>query len=1280
MRHARQVQFLAILMLTSLIGCEGLTWAQTATSSVSGSVKDPQAAAIPGATVTLVNAATRAERSTVTDGNGNWRFLTLAPGIYSLKVELEGFRTAARGGLVLPVDTATTLEPIVLSIGALSETVEVRAQALVVNTTDASLGNVMDTRQIMALPLEARNPVGLLSLQPGVVFLPTGQQRSGATSGARSDQSNVTLDGLDVNDPELGTAFTTVLRMPLDAIQEFRVTTTNYAADQGRSSGGQVSLITKTGTNQFRGSAYWVTRNTATSSNEYFLKLAQLQAGEPSKPPKLDKQIFGGALGGPVTRNRLFFFANYEQLQESSESPVARRVPSEALRDGILQYPCAEPGACPGGRVQGVSGAFHTVQQGYYGLSPAELRAIDPLGIGANAALLERWKTYPTPNDPGVDGVNSMAYRFAAPIDTQFRTFVSRADYAMAVRHRLFARVNLMRDGIDSAPRFPDQRPAATQKAGNWGVATGYDAVIGSQKVNTLRYGYTGIRQDTAGQLDSDYVLFPETDDVPPTASNGRAVSTHNIVEDFSWLKANHVLRFGANMRFTRNRRNSNANAFFHAVAGPSASPNGGYDYIPGRSTCTTPGCAMVPATDPDFYPSYPQPFFNVLGVLNFAVASYNFDRDGQLVPHGSTIRRRFATDEYEFYAMDSWQATKTLTIGGGLRWSISSPPWETNGLQVAPTTSLGEWFDQRGANAAKGIPASAMPLFQFDLAGAANDKKGFYGWQYKNIAPRVSAAWTPAPTGGWLKRLTGDDRLVLRGGYALVYDHLGLALASDYDGIANAEYGIGGAYGLQTTLTSGFGVADETTPGVRFVSPTTMPPILPPAPPVSFPYEPPLYANNIGVSMDDTIRTPYAHTVNAVVGRELPGNFGVEAAYVGRFGRRLLVRRDLATPANLVDPQSGVDYFTAAGALIQATHAKQIAADADASAYEGLDSIPYWEHLFPEAAQNGLTATQAIAMAFNSFAPDYVTALFLLDQYCSPACSVFGPYAYFSPQFSALATLSSVGSANYHSLQMTVRKRWSRGYQFDVNYTWSKSEDLGSSVERGTALGYGEGQGMGGISGLLMNPWQPERQWGPSDFDVRHQLNINWVAELPFGKGRTWGADASQALNAFIGDWSIAGLMRLTSGFPFNVMNCSQCWATNYNAMGNAELVTPGTLPATAVTKNAIDGYPSAFADPEGAVKHFRYDLPGEVGIRNQLRGDGYFTIDLSVSKSWGLPAGSLQFRWDTFNLTNTPRFDVATATMYPDRPGFGRYNSTLATCDGRAGRCMQFALRYEF
>ena len=260
----------------------------------------------------------------------------------------------------------------------------------------------------------------------------------------------------------------------------------------------------------------------------------------------------------------------------------------------------------------------------------------------------------------------------------------------------------------------------------------------------------------------------------------------------------------------------------------------------------------------------------------------------------------------------------------------------------------------------------------------------------------------------------------------------------------------------------------------------------------------------------------------------------------------------------------------------------------------------------------------------------------------------------------------------------LTLRRRYSAGTQFDFNYTLSQSKDNGSQVERGSAFG---NFANGGYSGFLINSFEPDANYGNSDFDVRHQINFNFLAELPFGEGKRW-ANTGGALNQIVGGWSVAGLWRLTSGFPFNVYNCRSCWATNWNLQGNAMLVDPNDLPETETTRNAVDGRPSPFVDPEDALTHFRRALPGEVGIRNQLRGDGYFTVDLSLAKGFdlGFADHRLRFRWDIFNVTNTPKFDVGTLNMFPDRAGFGRYDGTLATCDAQAGRCMQFSLRYEF
>jgi hypothetical protein len=573
---------------------------------------------------------------------------------------------------------------------------------------------------------------------------------------------------------------------------------------------------------------------------------------------------------------------------------------------------------------------------------------------------------------------------------------------------------------------------------------------------------------------------------------------------------------------------------------------------------------------------------------------------------------------------------------------------------------SLGDRFKQRQEMMLRGIPENSLPDIQFVLAGPENGRKGFYDWDENNFAPRVSAAWTPT------------SRLVVRGGYSLVYDRIGLALANNFDAV--------GSFGLSTALTSPFGGTNENDPSVRFQGINVLPPSVPAAPPGGFPQTPPDSAD-IYETIDDTLVTPYAHTFNAVASFELTKNITIEGAYVGRQGRNLLIQRDLYMPLNLVDPQSGTDYFTASTELI-----KQLEAN-------GFDpsSIPpmaYFENLFPDAAGviPGYTATQVMADEYAFWYPDHMSAMFDFDlDPCYPACTRFGANSFLNRQYASAAAQSTIGRAEYNALQLTLRKRYSQGYQFDLNYTYGVSKDHGSLIERNSNFSGPVDFGLGGYTGFLVNSWSPDQQFAHSDFDIRHQMNFNWVAEFPWGRGRKWGSDISPWLDAVIGGWSMAGLTRWTSGLPFNVINARSAWATNWNLQGNASLKDPGRLPPTGTTKNVLNGKPSPFTvSPEEALKYFRFDYPGESGIRNLLRGDGYFSLDFSLAKSWQMPYSNdhkLWFRWDTFNVTNTPRFDVADVQMFPDRTStFGTYDSTYASCDGNAGRCMQFSVRYEF
>lgn len=1248
------------LALVSFLFLPTTAAAQGGTSGLVGTVADQQAAAIPGAMVILTSAATGAVRETVTGPAGGYQFLSLPPGMYTLRVELEGFRTVLAEGLQLTVDTTQRLD-VKMEIGGITETVQVTAETTVVNTTDSSLGNVIAGTQIRELPLEGRNVVGLLSLQPGVVYVPpTGvtDARSGSVSGSRADQSNVTLDGIDVNDNQFQDAFTSVLRVTLDSVQEFRVTTSNYGADQGRSSGAQVSLVTRGGTNVYQGSAYWVHRNTATSSTPYFTKLSQLGAGLEATPPKLNKHIYGGSFGGPIKRDRMFFFGNFEGLKELSESPVLRNVPSMSMRDGVLIYQCAVAALCPGGTVRGFSNT-HQVPAGFYGLTPAESARIDPLGVGPSRAASQYWSQFPVPNDPGRDGRNIMGYRFNSPIENLFRTYIGRVDYRMTSNQSLFGRFNFQDDEVASASQFPGGPPNTTRTVKNWGFAVGHDWVLSRNAVNTFRYGYTLIDNDVIGQVKGNFSTFRFLDNFQAnTSSNGREVGTHNFLNDFSWVKGNHTIKAGTNVRLTRNDRYTNANSWHSATTNGSWVAGVGRRYMPGGACPAPADCSGLPAVASGGQATYADGMIALLGVLSQTTGQYNYRIDGSVIPLGEPTTRLYAADEYEFYIQDSWKIGEKLTVSGGVRYSLFSPPYEVNGVQVAPDLSLGEWFNERERNMQAGIPSNASPLIRIVPSGPKNNGRGFYEWDKNNFAPRASFAWTP----------TLKD--VLRGGYSLVYDRIGQGLATQFDAT--------GSFGLATSLSSTFGQPYELNPAVRFTGTDTIPTAtLPAAPPAGFPATPRVGANQITNSLDDTIITPYSHVFNLVYGRDIGKDFGIELAYVGRRGRNQLVRRDLAMPLNLTDTRSGTDYFTATRQLIDA--ARNISPGAPASAYTAIGPIAYWENLFPGAAGGGLTATQAMARSFNAYRPDYISALFDADLFCEPACSIFGPFAYFSEQYGSLAASSTIGRSEYDALQMTFRKRFSQGYQFDVNYTFARAKDHGSSVEQGAAFGQG---GLGGYSGFIMNSWDPDLQYSYSDYDIRHQINVNGILELPFGRGKAWGSDMPGWANAVVGDWSVSGIWRMTSGLPFNVINCRSCWATNWNLQGNAELVNPGQLPETKVVKGAIGGQPSAFADRENALTFFRNAYPGEVGIRNLLRGDGYFNIDLSLSKSWSLPFNHrLRFRWDTFNVTNTPRFNTGLVTMFPDITStFGRYDGVYGTCDGAAGRCMQFNLRYEF
>ena len=1263
LRKARTIWILACLTAWTICLLPSVVRGQ-ATTSLRGTVTDPSAAAIPNATVHLVSAQTGIERTASTGPEGNYEFLQVPPGTYRLIVEAPGFRKLERENVQLLVNTPATIN-VQLEVGRVTEIVSVRAEAPLLNMTDASLGIAFNENQVKQLPFESRNVVDLLSLQPGVAY--TGNRpdidrntdtRSGAVNGARSDQSNVTLDGVDVNDQGNGYAFTSVLPVTLDSVQEFRVTTTNYNADQGRSSGAQVALVTKGGTNSFHGSLYEYHRNTATSANDYFIKLAQLASGEKNQAPKLLRNIFGGALGGPLKHDRAFFFLNYEGQRDRQEDSVVRVVPTATLRQGMVRYPISPD---EGGGVQT--------------LIPDDLTAMDPLGLGPNPVALQFFQSYPLPNDSSVgDGLNFSGYRFPGPVQRRFDRYIARLDLKLTSdgNQSLFWRGNLLNAADRGVPYLPGQGSLRSNPDYSKGFVVGHTAILLPTLVNNFRWGLTRQSHAVLGNSTEPWIVFRGLTELGTPNQNfaysrGFTLPVHNFVDDMSWVKGKHSLSFGANVRIIRNPRFSLENSFPVGMTNSSWLDTAG---LANTGNPLDPAVNGYPTVDGGFNNSYDFPTMALLGIVSTVQAVYNYDRNGNVLPLGTPLQRRFGADEYEFYAQDAWRIKPNLTLTFGLRYGLFSPPWETNGLQVAPSVSIGKWFEQRGINMRNGIPSNQDPLISFDLAGPVNGKKGLYDWDKKNFSPRIAIAYSPRPSSGFLRRLTGGaDRTSIRAGFGIVYDRIGSGLLNSFDQ--------SGSFGLSTHLLNPVGVTVSSAPrltGLHDIPAS----ITVPAPPGGFPQTFPSTLDSGGFALawglDDTIKTPYAYMLDFSIARELPGNFSIEAAYVGRMAHRLLVQEDLAMPLNLVDKASGIDYFTAASRLSQLGDAGYRTPDVTDSLV-GSTAV-YWANLFGPGpyplADESLTfsAAQAaydlFADPINGFLHNETTALFVLDLFGYPVTPVTGLNSFFNAQYASLYAWRSIGNSNYHAFQLTVRRRMAQGVSFDFNYTLSKSIDLSSDAER---IGP-----EGGLGGQIINSWDHKQLRSVSDFDTTHQLNSNWIVELPFGRGKPLGRDAQGALDALIGGWQVGGLFRWTSGFPFGIFN-GFTWATNWDLFGYAVLL--GAPPVTKTTKGPNG--PNAFPDPRAAFDAFRYARPGESGMRNVLRGDGFFNIDVGLSKRWKMPYAenhSVQFRWEVFNITNSVRFDVRSHwSMLDQAPEFGNYTGLLTN-----PRVMQFALRYEF
>lgn len=1288
-------------LLTSLVVLTSLGWTQNSTSSLSGTVADARQAVIPDAEVTLSNPQTGFSRTVKTGGSGDYQFLQVPPAAYQLTISASGFGTIKRDNVVLQVSSPATLN-VTLQVAAQAVTVEVTGEAPAVNTTDATLGHNFGEKQLIDLPSEGRDPVSILSLQPGVTYIgkrshadQNDDSRGGAVNGARSDQTNITLDGLDNNDQLNGYAFEGALRTTLDSLQEFRVTTGNADADSGRSSGAQVNLVTKSGTNSIHGSAYEYHRPTFTAANDWFNKQAQLRAGLPNRPGKILRNTFGASVGGPIKKDRVFFFGAYEGRRTAETQQNTRTVPSDALRSGLIQYLC-DPSAdanCAVGNpnVQSVAADPRFPNSLVATLSIANFGSLDqscsgqgtcPLGPGVNPLVAGADPTavfnlYPSPNTDagdGSDALNFRGYTFAGPDPVKLDTYITKLDLNLTANgnQTVFIRGNLQNDHEKTPPQFTGDPAADFLTNNSKGVAVGYTALLRNNLINNFRYAF--IRQGTgqSGASTTDFVHFRGLDDITPSLGNTRTavsnVPVHNFADDLSWTKGSHTLQFGGNVRMIHNNRLSNQQNFTEGITNlywmsPSFISATGANLDPAIGT-------GFPAVENDFGTSYDFAAVALAGIISEVSATTNKDKNGNVLPGGLLVPRHFKSLESEMYVQDKWRVTPGLTVTFGVRYSLLQPPYETSGNQVSPNFSLHDWFNTRGQDQTQGI--ANQPDVTFVLSGQANHGKPIWNWDYRNLAPRFAVAYSP-----------DNGKSSIRAGYGLYFDHFGQGVINTFDRQ--------GSYGLTTTQENPAGIQTvDTAP--RFSGLNTIPGLITPPPPGPFPYTPsgdPFGAGlAIAWGLDDKLKTPYSHVFDLSFTRDLGKGLILEATYTGRLGRRLLQEADLAQPLNLVDPASKTDYFTAATQFAKLAEAN--------TPINSITPIPYWEDMFPLAAGPSLlsgadsdtpcapgsapgasaSATQNMYDLYFCSLNNETLALEIADAFCYPACAGPSgtPFQYYQRQFSSLYSWRSQGSSTYHSAQVSLRHPFSQGLQFDLNYTYSKSIDVGSNAERVNGF---ESNGIA-FNSQVINAWSPNQWRSVSDFDTKHQVNANWVWDLPYGKGRHWGGGSHGIMEAILGGWGFNGLARWTSGFPFTV-GAGAGWSTNFELEGSSVLV--GAKPSTGVYRDS-NGDPNIFRDPlslglgNGIL---RATYPGEAGQRNNFRGPGYFGIDGGIGKVWKpRESQELRFSWEVFNLTNSVRFDAAEAVANESLvtiSTFGKYIRTLTE-----PRVMQFGLRYSF
>ena len=1237
-------------------------------AGVNGVVLDKSGASITGVQVALDNAKTGFHQETTTNDQGSYQFLRVPPSAgYKLTFVKDGFRKFEMNDVALGVATTSTRNA-TMEVGESSQTVEVTAAASeTLNTTDASVGNVLDARTLEELPsLIRETPASLLGLQAGVVANSGGgTNQEGSVTGARTDQGNVTIDGIDVNDQAGGFAFATVANAPIESVQEFRATTANAEAYDGRSGGAEIQLVTKSGTNSFHGAVYEYNRTAATAANDFFNNSAGVAR------PALTRNQFGADVGGPIKKDRLFFFFNYEGRRDASQEAVSQPVPLANVRAGGINYINDNTGCTDSARLNDPATASCITQLPATSTTGPSVQGFDPLGIGDDTALLSILNKDPVANDlTGGDGVNTGLFRFNAPVVVDHNTYVGRVDYKISSKQTLFGRFNLVRENDTQAvQQFPGDPTTQLFEDRSYAFVIGHTWTINANNINSATFGITHQYNNfPAGP--GAFPTFPNEFTFGPFATpfaagvstQSRTVPVPTIRDDYTWIHGKHTLQFGANIRPIHQETTLTESYNFIGVG-----IGGNLNSLGPAGSTLRPSNILDDLTQRE---EWDNTLTTLLGRFADQTTNFIYNKSLQPQPAGATAVRDFHYNEAEFYFADNWRVRNDLTISYGLRWSYYGVPFEANGFETVANVSLDTLFAARVQNGAMGISGpGAAPNLTYNLGGPANNAAGYYKPDYKDFGPRLGIAWNPSFKEGLLKSVFGDRKTTIRAGGSIVYDRI----AGTVSFLADQN-----SFLFQNSNSTLFGQADpvaslETDP--RFTSVTSAPAAV--TPPVVTAPTTPFVSNGVpfGVNEDQFIyavdpnfKTPYEDVFGAGIQRELPGNVLLEVDYVGRLGRRLFAQSDAAQLVDFKDPTSGQGLIASFNQI-----ATEVRGGANPTtlpesqffqnqmlAATGAPSCQVISEFFFGPAGANLNCASFLANAF----PNYFSNGDITDFMVSMNdFGIIQPNIGIDAQAASIGYVSSKSSSSYNGMLVILRKKFSNGLQMDFNYTLSHSiDDLSSVVNTVTG-------------GLICDLRNLRVCRSNSDFDATNMVSANWIYDLPFGHNRYIGKDMPGWADRIMGGWSYSGIWTWRTGFPLSTTTGSFP-VSNYLGGGNGSpAVLTGSVAGTNGSIHNENGALQYFANPTTVLAQYSNPLAGQSGNRNDLRGPGFWTIDAALLKNIKLTERlNLQFRAEAFNLFNRENFSPPNTNI--NSSSFGVLTQTA----GEGARQMQFALRLEF